>query len=55
MQRITIPADFDLYEPLLIENEETEGLPFLECINKNSEEVVCGFVEENMKDVQGTR
>ena len=47
-----IPADFHLYEPLLIENEETEGLPFLERINKNSEEVVQGFVEENMKDVQ---
>lgn len=47
-----IPADFHLYEPLLIENEETEGLPFLERINKNSEEIVQGFVEENMKDVQ---
>ena len=47
-----IPADFHLYEPLLIENEETEGLPFLERINRNSEEVVHGFVEENMKDVK---
>ena len=27
-------------------------IPFLERINRNSEEVVHGFVEENMKDVK---
>jgi len=47
-----VPANFHLFEPLLIENKETEGLPFLERINQNSETILSGFVEENMKDVQ---
>jgi len=44
------PADFHLYEPILIENEETVDLPFLERINPNSEVVMTGFVEENMEN-----
>lgn len=42
------PADFHLYEPILIEDEATAHLPFLERINPNSEVVMTGFVEENV-------
>lgn len=45
-----IPAEFRLYEPLIL-NEE-EGKNFLDNVNPNSLEVVQGFVEPNMKDVQ---
>ena len=44
------PADFHLYEPLLIEDEETADLPFLERINPNSRIILNGFVEENMEN-----
>jgi len=44
------PADFHLYEPLLIETEETADLPFLEKINPNSRTILSGFVEENMQN-----
>jgi glutaminyl-tRNA synthetase len=44
------PADFHLYEPILIEDEATAHLPFLERINPNSEVIMSGFVEENMKN-----
>ncbi|MCL1990966.1 MAG: glutamine--tRNA ligase/YqeY domain fusion protein [Defluviitaleaceae bacterium] len=42
------PADFHLYEPILIEDEATAHLSFLERINPNSEVVLHGFVEESM-------
>ena len=42
------PADFHLFEPILMENEETADLPFLERMNPHSEVVKKGFVEENM-------
>jgi glutaminyl-tRNA synthetase len=44
------PADFHLYEPLLIENESTADLPFLERINPNSKVIRNGFVEESMEN-----
>lgn len=44
------PADFHLYEPILIEDEATAHLPFLERINLNSEIIMNGFVEENMEN-----
>ncbi|WP_100403513.1 glutamine--tRNA ligase/YqeY domain fusion protein [Bacillus sp. FJAT-42315] len=50
-----IPAEFRLYEPLILdaeENEETEGKTFLDYVNKNSLEIVDGFIEPNMKDVK---
>lgn len=48
-----IPAEFRLYEPLILnEEEEEEGKNFLDNVNPNSLEVVQGFVEPNMKDVQ---
>ena len=43
-------ADFHIYEPILIEDENTAHLPFLERINPNSETVMNGFVEENMEN-----
>jgi len=49
------PANFHLYEPLLIDNEEeTANLPFLERINQNSRTIMKGFVEENMAEVTGS-
>lgn len=52
-----VPAEFRLYQPLLIDNsgegEETEQeKDFLDMINPNSLEVIQGFVEPNMKDVK---
>jgi glutaminyl-tRNA synthetase len=48
-----VPADFRLFEPLITNEAEEEGKPFLECINPNSLEVLQGFVEPNMKDAAG--
>ncbi|MBC9786333.1 glutamine--tRNA ligase/YqeY domain fusion protein [Heliobacterium chlorum] len=47
-----IPAEFRLYEPLILDEQQEEGKSFLECINPNSLEVLFGFVEPNMKEVQ---
>ncbi|MEM1503492.1 glutamine--tRNA ligase/YqeY domain fusion protein [Domibacillus sp. 8LH] len=49
-----VPAEFRLYEPLIMdseEGEETEGKTFLDYVNKNSLETLSGFIEPNMKDV----
>ncbi len=46
-----VPAEFRLYEPLIMDGEETEGT-FLDNINPNSLEVLQGFVEQNMKSTQ---
>ncbi|WP_392391851.1 glutamine--tRNA ligase/YqeY domain fusion protein [Paenibacillus antibioticophila] len=49
-----VPAEFRLYEPLILDNEpEEEGeeeKPFLERVNPNSLTVVQGYVEPGMKD-----
>ncbi|QGQ44203.1 glutamine--tRNA ligase/YqeY domain fusion protein [Metabacillus sediminilitoris] len=57
-----LPAEFRLYEPLILDNEENETenpeeesfeeKTFLDFVNKNSLEVLQGFVEPNMKDVK---
>ncbi|WP_203363963.1 glutamine--tRNA ligase/YqeY domain fusion protein [Bacillus sp. REN10] len=51
-----IPAEFRLYEPLILDAEEeeenSEGKTFLDYVNKNSLEIVEGFIEPNMKDVK---
>ncbi|TCS82120.1 glutamine--tRNA ligase/YqeY domain fusion protein [Tepidibacillus fermentans] len=47
-----IPAEFRLYEPLILEEEQQEGGSFLENINPNSLEVLQGFVEPNMKEAK---
>lgn len=45
------PADFHLYEPLLIEDEQTADLPLLKRINPNSRTILSGFVETNMENI----
>lgn len=47
-----IPAEFRLYEPLILDEEKEEGETFLDQINPNSLKVVKGFIEPNMKDVK---
>jgi len=47
-----VPAEFRLYEPLILDEEEDQEGTFLDNINPNSLEVVNGFVEPNMKDAK---
>ncbi|RJG24948.1 glutamine--tRNA ligase/YqeY domain fusion protein [Paenibacillus thiaminolyticus] len=47
-----VPAEFRLYEPLILDETEDEGdTTFLDRINPSSLVVEQGFVEPNMKDV----
>ncbi|WP_251554200.1 glutamine--tRNA ligase/YqeY domain fusion protein [Neobacillus muris] len=48
-----VPAEFRLYEPLILddtEDENDEGKTFLDKVNPNSLEIHQGFVEPNMKE-----
>ncbi|MEH7116644.1 glutamine--tRNA ligase/YqeY domain fusion protein [Neobacillus vireti] len=49
-----VPAEFRLYEPLILENTEDSGAEektsFLDHVNPNSLEVLQGFVEPNMRE-----
>jgi glutaminyl-tRNA synthetase len=49
-----VPAEFRLFEPLILDetNEDEEDKSFLEKVNPHSLEVLNGFVETNMKEVQ---
>ena len=47
------PAEFRLYEPLILPEEERTGETFIENLNPNSVETVHGFVEANMSEAQG--
>ena len=47
-----VPAQFRLFNPLLLEEEGAEDKTFLEQVNPNSLEIHEGFVEQNMKDAQ---
>jgi glutaminyl-tRNA synthetase len=50
-----IPAEFRLYEPLIldeVEADETENKSFLDQVNEKSLEILNGFIEPNMKDVK---
>ncbi|NEW07503.1 glutamine--tRNA ligase/YqeY domain fusion protein [Paenibacillus sp. SYP-B3998] len=47
-----VPAEFRLYEPLILDDEENDGASFLENLNPNSLQIVHGFVEENMKQAK---
>jgi glutaminyl-tRNA synthetase len=47
-----VPAEFRLYDPLILDEEKEEGKSFLDHINPNSLEVIHGYVEPNMKEVQ---
>ncbi len=48
-----LPAEFRLFEPLILDDEEEEddSKDFLDKVNPNSLEILQGFVEENMKGV----
>lgn len=49
-----VPAEFRLFEPLILDesSEDEEDKTFLDKVNPNSLEILQGFVEPNMKDVQ---
>ncbi len=51
-----IPAEFRLYEPLILDeeadSEENSSKNFLENVNPNSLQIIQGFVEPNLKDVK---
>ncbi|WP_071396194.1 glutamine--tRNA ligase/YqeY domain fusion protein [Bacillus tuaregi] len=53
-----IPAEFRLYEPLILDEELNEAAQsgeettFLDHVNKNSLQTVQGFIEPNMKEVK---
>lgn len=44
------PAEFRLYEPLILDEAQEEGKTFLNQINPNSIEILQGFIEPNMKN-----
>ena len=48
----SVPAEFRLYESLILDEKEEEGKTFLDQINPNSIEILQGFVEQNMKNVK---
>lgn len=48
----SIPAEFRLYESLILDDEEGEGKSFLERINPNSLEILQGFAEETMRNAK---
>ena len=45
-----VPAEFRLYEPLILDEKQEEGKTFLDQINPDSIEILQGFIEPNMKD-----
>ncbi|KGP76360.1 glutamate--tRNA ligase [Desulfosporosinus sp. Tol-M] len=47
-----IPAEFRLYEALIVDKEAEEGVSFLDHLNPKSLEIVHGFVEPNMKEAK---
>ncbi|MGH4139684.1 glutamine--tRNA ligase/YqeY domain fusion protein [Clostridium sp.] len=44
-----VPAEFRLFEPLILDEEKEEGKTFLDQINPNSIEILQGFIEPNME------
>jgi glutaminyl-tRNA synthetase len=49
---LAVPAEFRLYEPLILDEESEAGETFLDHINPQSIEVLHGYVEPNMATVQ---
>lgn len=47
-----VPAEFRLYDHLLLDEEPEEGQSFMDVLNPNSLETLHGFVEPNMKTVK---
>lgn len=46
-----VPAQFNLYNPLILDEDEGEDLHFLDRVNKEALVIMNGFVEENLKNV----
>ncbi len=49
----SLPCEFRLYEPLILDSENEESKHFLEQINPNSLTVTEGFIEPNVKGSKG--
>ncbi|NOV02573.1 glutamine--tRNA ligase/YqeY domain fusion protein [Paenibacillus planticolens] len=47
-----VPAEFRLYEPLILDDQEDENASFMENLNPNSLQIVQGFVEAGMKEAK---
>lgn len=47
-----LPAEFRLYEPLILDEKEEDGKSFLDSVNPDSLEILQGYVEPNMQDVK---
>jgi len=53
-----VPTEFRLYEPLILDEEQTnaeelgEETSFLDHVNEKSLQIIQGFIEPNMKDVE---
>ncbi|MFV8826246.1 glutamine--tRNA ligase/YqeY domain fusion protein [Alkalihalobacterium sp. APHAB7] len=47
-----VPAEFRLYNPLILDEEKEEGKTFLDHVNPNSLEILKGFVEPNMAEAK---
>ncbi|WP_291571279.1 glutamine--tRNA ligase/YqeY domain fusion protein [Clostridium sp. UBA4548] len=47
-----IPAEFRLYEPLILDENQDDNKDFLQNVNPNSMEVLQGYVEPNMKETK---
>lgn len=50
-----IPAEFRLYEPLILDDkveEESENKTFLDYVNESSLQKIKGFIEPNMSDIK---
>ncbi len=46
-------AEFRLYQPLILDEEQEEGTSFLDNVNPNSLEIATGYVEPNMANANG--
>ncbi len=47
-----IPAEFRLYEPLILDENQDDNKDFLQNVNPNSMEILQGYVEPNMKEAK---
>ncbi len=47
-----VPAEFRLYEPLILKDDDGDGNNFLQEINPNSIEILQGYTEPYMKDAK---
>ncbi|WP_239565196.1 glutamine--tRNA ligase/YqeY domain fusion protein [Brevibacillus fulvus] len=47
-----VPAEFRLYEPLILDEEDDDNKTFLEKVNPNSLKIVQGYVEPNMSEAK---